>query len=196
MPGLKEADAFQRLVYSGMPSVYPLVPNASKKQTPFSVWYQGIFYGCQHQLSLPQRSRRLSASGMPQHKEKSVPNNLGASKKQTPFSVWYSAMFALFTKALRPQRSRRLSASGMRRRCRRSWRPSWRLKEADAFQRLVFENASGVIDDAFNASKKQTPFSVWYATEPLIAWHGIEASKKQTPFSVRYAAHRASPSTR
>ena len=62
--GLKEADAFQRLVYTPpfLDSVYGFP--ASKKQTPFSVWY------------VPELQPLASA----------VKN---ASKKQTPFSVWY-----------------------------------------------------------------------------------------------------------
>ena len=36
------------------------------------------------------------------------------------------------------------------------------------------------------ASKKQTPFSVWYIDMVAIPERGSSASKKQTPFSVWY----------
>ena len=60
----------------------------------------------------PQRSRRLSASGIRQ-REHRARAAVRASKKQTPFSVWYSSARA---------------GTGRRTEC---------LKEADAFQRLV-----------------------------------------------------------
>ena len=60
------------------------------------------------------------------------------SKKQTPFSVWYRTERDTPRRLLRsPQRSRRLSASGI------DLPPGTKgegayLKEADAFQRLVY----------------------------------------------------------
>ena len=84
-----------------------------------------------------------------------------------------------------PQRSRRLSASGMRGGIRtRNLRG--RLKEADAFQRLVCGRSGESPRTGRRASKKQTPFSVWYEVHGFLAViHGL-ASKKQTPFSVWY----------
>ena len=85
---------------------------ASKKQTPFSVWYppgadsrqsrstrlkeadafQRLVYvhlrRVWREVQLPQRSRRLSASGMNENLAHLL-EFLVASKKQTPFSVWY-----------------------------------------------------------------------------------------------------------
>ena len=86
---------------------------ASKKQTPFSVWYatpaqptevkrtclkeadafQRLVstlrrVGAVVHLRPPQRSRRLSASGM-RNAEEANRDDHNASKKQTPFSVWY-----------------------------------------------------------------------------------------------------------
>ena len=84
---------------------------ASKKQTPFSVWY----------------ARRICV----------IRKHRAASKKQTPFSVWYPLPITDIIDL-------RIG-----------------LKEADAFQRLVF----ALITDNPQyglASKKQTPFSVWY----------------------------------
>ena len=86
---------------------------ASKKQTPFSVWYRSAPPAPAPMMPLPQRSRRLSASGMAMECVFAVPENR-ASKKQTPFSVWYQ-----------------LSPGGW------SPLPPPCLKEADAFQRLV-----------------------------------------------------------
>ena len=208
---LKEADAFQRLVCLTSGFVTPA-------------------------LSVPQRNRRLSASGIVNRYLRQF-RGIGASKKQTPFSVWYHARsrlevaasvrglkeadaFQRLVSALNadctppqiplPQRSRRLSASGMRFTCRNSFfssRPQrsrrlsasgiWggrtaprgtpaHLKEADAFQRLVCASPAATHSslrglkeaDAFQrlvfgavglrrggrrrTSKKQTPFSVWY----------------------------------
>ena len=61
-----------------------------------------------------------------------------ASKKQTPFSVWYSAEYG------------------------EGEIGTLSLKEADAFQRLVYGRAA-CRSSGLDASKKQTPFSVWYA---------------------------------
>ena len=110
-----------------------------------------------------------------------------------------------------PQRSRRLSASGINstttsRRgnttClkeadafqRLVYEREWvngnlviRLKEADAFQRLVLKRRAAGMALAAMASKKQTPFSVWYAVRLVrVLRRHRPASKKQTPFSVWY----------
>ena len=59
------------------------------------------------------------------------------------------------------------------------------LKEADAFQRLVCSQYRRYVE--YNhASKKQTPFSVWYGMDGAMYIRGTNASKKQTPFSVWY----------
>ena len=160
----------------------------SKKQTPFSVWYgtgdgrapappatlkeadafqRLVFESVQsRQLSrFPQRSRRLSASGMRSSLLIGLPRfsalkeadafqrlvsacaslvwlrELPPSKKQTPFSVWYRLI---------------------RHRARYGLRP---LKEADAFQRLVFVRNAEKEMRRERPSKKQTPFSVWYRRE-------------------------------
>ena len=139
----------------------------------------------------PQRSRRLSASGI----------RLTRGTELTTY--WW------------PQRSRRLSASGI-------WSPPHTrrtekrcLKEADAFQRLVCAQPRQNPRRLHWASKKQTPFSVWYpmgrqsrrrrttglkeadAFQRLVfiplAIAGAPfalASKKQTPFSVWYRTAR------
>ena len=60
-----------------------------------------------------------------------------------------------------PQRSRRLSASGIGSGKSTPARAS-RLKEADAFQRLVYDFREMLANAHLTASKKQTPFSVWY----------------------------------
>ena len=112
---------------------------ASKKQTPFSVWYarrRGRVVGCRQ-----------------------------ASKKQTPFSVWYAARERARARESNrtPQRSRRLSASGMPPSADHPRLVAVRLKEADAFQRLVCRHQLTIRGLSPSASKKQTPFSVWYA---------------------------------
>ena len=61
-----------------------------------------------------------------------------------------------------PQRSRRLSASGMAHERQAGRAADVRLKEADAFQRLVFKLRTDMHKSEMRASKKQTPFSVWY----------------------------------
>ena len=88
---------------------------------------------------------------------------IAASKKQTPFSVWYENRYASLFAILVG------------------------LKEADAFQRLVFHAGVHGFVRGCVASKKQTPFSVWYAWQRvrLLLFLGV-ASKKQTPFSVWY----------
>ena len=183
---LKEADAFQRLVSHRRYSELDLLDGPSKKQTPFSVWYARETYSPLAKPESPQRSRRLSASGIPDsakapsaapHPQRSrrlsasgmrhplvgFVKTYAPSKKQTPFSVWYPS-FSL-----------------------RAALPTSALKEADAFQRLVLIcgqprvrytrnpqrsrrlSASGITPPPSNArespspSKKQTPFSVWYA---------------------------------
>ena len=207
---------------------------ASKKQTPFSVWYprhtrshasgsftpqrsrrlsaSGIGGEARVRLSYlgPQRSRRLSASGIPD-RELTATLDITASKKQTPFSVWYGrpkgrmlpwdiaskkqTPFSVWYAAPFPEPPAREPC----------------LKEADAFQRLVYYPETPTRFPCSPASKKQTPFSVWYTEEagvPFIApftpqrsrrlsASGIirrrfcrprrgNASKKQTPFSVWY----------
>ena len=62
-----------------------------------------------------------------------------------------------------PQRNRRLSASGMAVNARGDSWARTSLKEADAFQRLVWNRGEAVCREGQEASKKQTPFSVWYA---------------------------------
>ena len=113
----------------------------------------------------PQRSRRLSASGIDAEGggsgQQSTP-----SKKQTPFSVWY-----------RTSPRRKMNGGGP-------------LKEADAFQRLVYgcERTQSPRDDI--PSKKQTPFSVWYRRAQEDRERAQAPSKKQTPFSVWYRSRR------
>ena len=85
---LKEADAFQRLVSAVVRRARLGGLSASKKQTPFSVWYVSIRTPTVPSVSVPQRSRRLSASGIHLGGRRSHIRD-GASKKQTPFSVWY-----------------------------------------------------------------------------------------------------------
>ena len=92
---------------------YDGVGVASKKQTPFSVWYSSLATEQQRLIERPQRSRRLSASGILFGADR-IRDSEFASKKQTPFSVWYA----------------RHVADGIR-------RELTGLKEADAFQRLV-----------------------------------------------------------
>ena len=159
---LKEADAFQRLV-----------------------WDKTQFLSLRHKA--PQRSRRLSASGI-DWRDAFKPELIHTSKKQTPFSVWYVNSRAVRGGAFyEPQRSRRLSASGMDDRkagCSHGILP----------QRSRRLSASGIngggwaVARQVSASKKQTPFSVWYDSlllRPMAS--GRNASKKQTPFSVWYA---------
>ena len=74
-----------------------------------------------------------------------------------------------------PQRSRRLSASGMQRQLHHSTVVN-RLKEADAFQRLV-SPVWIFFSHGRTASKKQTPFSVWYMsyqTSDLLVGDGLK----------------------
>ena len=109
---LKEADAFQRLVYLGNPRAEFSLRRASKKQTPFSVWY-------------------LDRAG-------DLTGSLSSLKEADAFQR------LVFDYA----RKRFIMRDG--------------LKDADAFQRLVLDSAERLLH-AFRASKKQTPFSVWYA---------------------------------
>ena len=193
----------------------PAEVEPSKKQTPFSVWYPSLMVTPRLLSSGPQRSRRLSASGI-----RHVPRRLGGSgfpsKKQTPFSVWYMASAPLrrapadyslkeadafqrlvFRERTRPastraspQRSRRLSASGMR--------LSIHTYAADIAspQRSRRLSASGIrglrdgADGLESPSKKQTPFSVWYYLAAVHRLCGVCPSKKQTPFSVWYKRKR------
>ena len=108
---LKEADAFQRLVFD-MVAIPERGASASKKQTPFSVWY----------APLPRTHLRLG-NGL---KEADAFQRLVLTDERT-----------LIIEVVVPQRSRRLSASGM---TPASWgrqATTGCLKEADAFQRLV-----------------------------------------------------------
>ena len=142
-PCLKEADAFQRLV-----SVLQLrkpdgicAPQRSRRLSASGI---GRTWTRSFPCLWPQRSRRLSASGMMAMRQVFREGD-GASKKQTPFSVWYSkASHAARPTTTWPQRSRRLSASGM---SGLNIPPQLRL----------------------SASKKQTPFSVWYHIYLLLA---------------------------
>ena len=155
----------RRLSASGMGTPRldtPLQSVPSKKQTPFSVWYNlsgkcdrcgstslkeadafqrlvcfgnsnGMDEGCD-----PQRSRRLSASGMVQ-----IPYPLRASclpsKKQTPFSVWYSAALSSGGAVIFMPSKKQTPFSVWYQTTRSPGLPRFRrLKEADAFQRLVF----------------------------------------------------------
>ena len=84
---LKEADAFQRLVSlprgrrGGLP--HPLKEaDAFQRLVSNSVWY------ARRSASDPQRSRRLSASGIYAGGAYRAVHGV-PSKKQTPFSVWY-----------------------------------------------------------------------------------------------------------
>ena len=154
---LKEADAFQRLVCempkkrigttitpqrsrrlsaSGIVSEYDAkLPEriASKKQTPFSVWYASA------RTSSATRGR--------------------ASKKQTPFSVWYSICRPVpAPSSSGPQRSRRLSASGIGRDRKSPTRARARLKEADAFQRLVYHRSEGQLQPPHRRLKEADAF--------------------------------------
>ena len=90
--------------------------------------------------------------------------HLLASKKQTPFSVWYSEPLRCTwdgTMSLKEADAfqRLVSAAA-----RRLWSRTTCLKEADAFQRLVCARTRLCLCQAGGAaSKKQTPFSVWYS---------------------------------
>ena len=89
----------------------------------------------------PQRSRRLSASGILQGYSPACPKPspiTRPSKKQTPFSVWYSR--------LRPaERNRDVVPS----------------KKQTPFS-VWYTIGRGAFPIAVCPSKKQTPFSVWY----------------------------------
>ena len=198
---------------SGMDSRQPLRSRrllASKKQTPFSVWYTPapLFMPCS--VATPQRSRRLSASGIAGRMGRSRISG-PASKKQTPFSVWYDYAIQFeggphimpqrsrrlsasgiglgilkWEDIFAPQRSRRLSASGMQggiETCQTGTAPQRSRRLSASGIPAVRRRAAG----AGFASKKQTPFSVWYSRHASADVHaGIVASKKQTPFSVWY----------
>ena len=56
------------------------------------------------------------------------------------------------------------------------------LKEADAFQRLVFATQLGLTSAAGAASKKQTPFSVWYPSMNRTAGAGRRCLKEADAF--------------
>ena len=136
---LKEADAFQRLVLLDLVSARPrgdepqrsrrlsasgmkswcFIPkrcsHASKKQTPFSVWYQSTSGNRLYSCTTPQRSRRLSASGI-RPRIRRAPSPRICLKEADAFQRLVSAYQPDDLRcAMRPQRSRRLSASGMRR---------------------------------------------------------------------------------
>ena len=109
---------------------------ASKKQTPFSVWYRsdgGVRTSGQARLKEADAFQRLVCAALPTDAEFQP----FASKKQTPFSVWYKQIEAdAFS---RPAASKKQTPFSV-------WYPSGtanarggriRLKEADAFQRLV-----------------------------------------------------------
>ena len=126
---------------SGKTRDRPRVPmrsdkRASKKQTPFSVWYNIASASARENREMPQRSRRLSASGIRSSTLASAAG-LVSSKKQTPFSVWYAdGVRSLVCEydASKKQTPFSVWYSG--------------LGERPSAHRI--------------ASKKQTPFSVWY----------------------------------
>ena len=142
---LKEADAFQRLVC------------VRRRGGAFAT-------------AAPQRSRRLSASGIRQLASRPYSRPM-PSKKQTPFSVWYGFIQTpLNLRRILPQRSRRLSASGMRtgsRSCPRSRS----LKEADAFQRLVSARISASSTSAIapQRSRRLSASGIWLCSHSAIA---------------------------
>ena len=112
LASLKEADAFQRLVCprSGKSTTRALL--ASKKQTPFSVWYEREARREDQAVQEPQRSRRLSASGIRQPcNAERRPGNL---KEADAFQRLVCPSRAPPSgRCFAPQRSRRLSASGI-----------------------------------------------------------------------------------
>ena len=135
--GLKEADAFQRLVLDRKrTNVYALY-GASKKQTPFSVWYAAFTRSAMSSPESPQRSRRLSASGIWRTRRSPSARTSPQRSRRLSASGMSSSPVSPGCRSNTPQRSRRLSASGIHGR-RREGEPNPR------------------------ASKKQTPFSVWY----------------------------------
>ena len=209
---LKEADAFQRLVSVKMVSVWG-VKRRLKEADAFQRLVLLVRSPHAHANIVPQRSRRLSASGILRSR-RAVVDSHQASKKQTPFSVWYAPMtcpeqrehsaskkqtpFSVWYKKARlvrgcacepPQRSRRLSASGIlaasdRRAAQFAPQRSRRLSASGIPQVAPTEtageqpqrsrrlSASGM-DSGGRAvraihctSKKQTPFSVWYCASP------------------------------
>ena len=156
----------------------------------------------------PQRSRRLSASGITGRRA-ITPHVNPTSKKQTPFSVWYAFGAELAPDAVNLT-SKKQTPFSVWYRGRRSdqGRRAFHLKEADAFQRLVWTSGAAATArrrhlkeaDAFQrlvfggvvrgvylvqyTSKKQTPFSVWYirsaaATQSCGAWNLKEADAFQ-----------------
>ena len=209
---LKEADAFQRLVCWTARKSCRDGRRASKKQTPFSVWYPNpppMSESVGRRLKEADAFQRLVSKLL----ERSLAAAHHASKKQTPFSVWYwFEGFPLTNGRLGLKEAdafQRLVCNPRLEVRRRS--PS--LKEADAFQRLVSAaprksspkgkspqrsrrlSASGMDDYGASAviqigreiaSKKQTPFSVWYQFALALIVLRALASKKQTPFSVWY----------
>ena len=137
-PRLKEADAFQRLVCERVPEPVRDKP-ASKKQTPFSVWYEDELDFIDVATPVPQRSRRLSASGIGSGATNHPRGILNASKKQTPFSVWY------------PNTPRRSRSAG-----------DCASKKQTPFSVWYKGRQRQWTGRYYPASKKQTPFSVWY----------------------------------
>ena len=114
---LKEADAFRRLV-SDSPAGGRDFPLPLKEADAFRRLVCAMWNGLPSPLASPQRSRRLSASGISAPARRAQRDS-EPSKKQTPFGVWYSlSPSAESPQAFTPQRSRRLSASGMRLRLR------------------------------------------------------------------------------
>ena len=134
---LKEADAFQRLVCGVTAWQDTSSPSSLKEADAFQRLVCETPLARRVQPSFPQRSRRLSASGI-RRRRQFRRTSIHPSKKQTPFSVWYAELHSHTPRVFRfPQRSRRLSASGMR-------------------------LPGGRRGDSRYPSKKQTPFSVWY----------------------------------
>ena len=183
--GLKEADAFQRLV-STRRTDEPLSPRVPQRSRRLSASGMTPAPRLRYRSVLPQRSRRLSASGICRSASAAASRS-GGLKEADAFQ-----RLVLFSLRIRrtalpaPQRSRRLSASGISRYDGYSNAP----KSPQRSRRL---SASGIRHAVRShrvchpASKKQTPFSVWYAPAtpaPLVSRR--RASKKQTPFSVWY----------
>ena len=147
----------RRLSASGIRTprrAYPWEREASKKQTPFSVWYEYLLRGDGVLPDEPQRSRRLSASGMRQNRAL-VKGAFAVPQRSRRLSASGMPPVCMLTSGVyEPQRSRRLSASGIRMGSTRSPTPSSSLKEADAFQRLVWRCCGRRREGVGVASKK------------------------------------------
>ena len=186
--GLKEADAFQRLVFVN-PTSGDFGLGASLKEADA---FQRLV-SHQNPTPLPTQSRlkeadafqRLVLVDMRGRTRGRFPN---ASKKQTPFSVWYVGVGYVVRLQKRASKKQTPFSVWYSPRRRQRSRCSRGLKEADAFQRLVYLESPLKAVAALRASKKQTPFRAANRQQLTTSRAALRASKKQTPFSVWYGA--------